>query len=79
MVGPSFPLVFHIPLVFSAGEPKEGFAGGTHTPIYQIYNVVSDLSDWLDRSRCDKAMSDDKAIKRQIEFTTRGKIPSSPI
>ena len=44
MVGPSFPLVFHIPLVFSAGEPKEGFAGGTHTPIYQTYNALCCLS-----------------------------------
>jgi len=46
VVRPTPPLVLPIPLVFCAGEPKDGFAGGTHTPIYQIYTTICCLNDW---------------------------------
>ena len=76
MVGPAPPLVLPIPLVFCAGEPKDGFAGGTHTSTSQIYNAVYCLSDWLPPPAATKICQTTKRTTRQIRVYIReGKCP----
>jgi len=52
--GPAFPLVLHISLVFSAGEPKDVFSAAFAHPstrIIQIYMTNHDILAFLPRGR----------------------------
>ena len=64
VVKPAFPLVLHITLVFCAGEPKKGFAGGTYTPLYQIYLTYIALRAYS--ARVCKVLSKNKYFPQQL-------------